>query len=687
MALRTPIGAGGDDEVRFEDLWADHDVLLTWCRRVAGDSALADDMVQEAYLEAFRRLDSLERHESFLPWLATVAKRRGLNELRRFRYCTPTDTLPEQAASPDSDPADVAVQRDDLERLKAALTSLTVRERDLLLRQVNTGASIWELAEFDQSTPASVRSVLGRARAKLRAMVQEREAWVLAPVAGLGGWLRQRMTHLSARMQQFGPQAVVGSDRLGETVTAMAVAVATLAAPAIAGTGPGAGSPRDTSEFALSSRSVSDVRTAWDGLADRAPVTTLQRAGGGRAAAFTAGNPAPGGESVAEPQGGAEPSPHPVSDTVEQAGWTQTHVPEPRGAAADPTSTSPLAPLQPAPSSEPEDGHFLDFAVVRPPGTGAAEVFALGRTTEHCAAQCTMLFYSPDAGSSWIAREANGIGDADTLIVAPGFPDDHRVYTMGVNTGLLLSTDGGRSFAPAPNAPSVRGPVAMSPAFSAGDERILVGSAPPVVYDAAAPRTRPFAGVPPAGSRSFFGFAPGDPGTFFAGSQVHGTDGMKRPGVYRCSQEVCAESVALPWAPRIPTVYVPTWHQSSPTVVAFAGTWLFVSHDGARSFPAMSESPGAQMITDVADDGRGAMLIATAGATDNGPTGGLFSVVQNGDELVWTPLATGTPLRFGVDSIEVLRDGTILAAPVVQEGGLWCSSDGGETWERRCKSA
>ncbi|HVM40643.1 MAG TPA: sigma-70 family RNA polymerase sigma factor, partial [Acidimicrobiia bacterium] len=88
MALRVPLGApgfGDDDEsveapsVAFEELWAERDVLRSYCLRLVGDPALADDMVQEAFIEAYRQLERLEHRGSFLPWLATVAKRRGLN--------------------------------------------------------------------------------------------------------------------------------------------------------------------------------------------------------------------------------------------------------------------------------------------------------------------------------------------------------------------------------------------------------------------------------------------------------------------------------------------------------------------------------------------------------------------------------------------------------------------------------
>ncbi|HVM40370.1 MAG TPA: sigma-70 family RNA polymerase sigma factor, partial [Acidimicrobiia bacterium] len=177
MAVRIPLGGRGDhgrttpdeidldEPVGFDELWAHREALHRVCERLVGDPYDADDLVQETYLKALSRMDDLDRRESFLPWLATVARHRGIDELRRRRFAVPAAEVPE---APDRrttpDPGDAMATTETLERVREAMAKLTPRERRLLLAQVHRSLTLSELAEEDGSTVASVRSVLTRAR-------------------------------------------------------------------------------------------------------------------------------------------------------------------------------------------------------------------------------------------------------------------------------------------------------------------------------------------------------------------------------------------------------------------------------------------------------------------------------------------------------------------------------------------
>lgn len=158
--LRTP--------VQIEELWEHYGELHALSRRIVGDDATADDVVQDAYVRALRHLHRLDPGQSVRAWLATVVRRCSIDELRRQgRAAIPVDTMPETPAAPPGELLDALVARETLERLRQALVLLKPRERQILLRRVAEERSMAELAEADGSTVRAVESVLLRARAKL----------------------------------------------------------------------------------------------------------------------------------------------------------------------------------------------------------------------------------------------------------------------------------------------------------------------------------------------------------------------------------------------------------------------------------------------------------------------------------------------------------------------------------------
>jgi RNA polymerase sigma-70 factor (ECF subfamily) len=159
LAQRTEREAGLD-EVRFRALYeASAGRLRGYLRRVAGDAALADDLVQETYLRLLRAHPSggpEVENAAFVFRIATHLLydhwRRKKRERRLFGL------LPRGEPRPDANlPHDVG-------RL---LLALKPRERALLWLAYVEGWSHDEIAGVLGLRPASVRVLLFRARARL----------------------------------------------------------------------------------------------------------------------------------------------------------------------------------------------------------------------------------------------------------------------------------------------------------------------------------------------------------------------------------------------------------------------------------------------------------------------------------------------------------------------------------------
>ena len=134
-------------------------------RLTRGDAALADDLAQETFLEAHRKVAQYRGEGSFGSWLCGIAWSRFLME-RRKRKEEPLDTVPE-AGSMDAGPAIIA--RLDLER---AMARLSAEERAALTLCYALGHSHGEAAEILSLPLGTVKSHVLRGREKLKAMLE-----------------------------------------------------------------------------------------------------------------------------------------------------------------------------------------------------------------------------------------------------------------------------------------------------------------------------------------------------------------------------------------------------------------------------------------------------------------------------------------------------------------------------------
>ena len=134
-------------------------------RLTRGDSALSDDLAQETFLEAHRKLDQFRGEGSFGAWLCGIAWSRFLME-RRKRREEPLEA-PDETASVDTTSASLA--RLDLEK---AMAQLAPPERAALTLCYAFGHSHGEAAEILNLPLGTVKSHVLRGREKLKALLE-----------------------------------------------------------------------------------------------------------------------------------------------------------------------------------------------------------------------------------------------------------------------------------------------------------------------------------------------------------------------------------------------------------------------------------------------------------------------------------------------------------------------------------
>jgi RNA polymerase sigma-70 factor (ECF subfamily) len=130
----------------------------------------AEDVVQDVFLTAWRRLPQLQEDAAFVGWLYRTTTNRCLNVLRARRPQSELD--PEATHSPDPAPDRAAEVSAQLAALTDALQQLTPEQRACwLLREVH-GRSYEEIADAVNSTSTAVRGRIARARAQLAEVMQ-----------------------------------------------------------------------------------------------------------------------------------------------------------------------------------------------------------------------------------------------------------------------------------------------------------------------------------------------------------------------------------------------------------------------------------------------------------------------------------------------------------------------------------
>jgi RNA polymerase sigma-70 factor (ECF subfamily) len=159
--------------------------LTGYCYRMLGSPFEAEDAVQETLVRAWRSFDRFEGRAALRSWLYRIATNVCLDALSgRERRARPMDlgpaqepiaenlnTLPETTwiqPLPDSDPAEVAVERETIKlAFVAALQHLPPRQRAALILCEVLRWKASEAAELLDTSVASINSALQRARATL----------------------------------------------------------------------------------------------------------------------------------------------------------------------------------------------------------------------------------------------------------------------------------------------------------------------------------------------------------------------------------------------------------------------------------------------------------------------------------------------------------------------------------------
>ena len=134
---------------------------------ILGNRADAQDAVQEAFVDAFRSLNTFDEKRAFYPWFYVLLRNRCYKMAARRRE---TDDIEQvEIVAPQSGPP-----TDETIALDRALGSLDREDREIVMLKYFDGLSYDELAERLQIPRGTVMSRLFHARRKLQTKLEGR---------------------------------------------------------------------------------------------------------------------------------------------------------------------------------------------------------------------------------------------------------------------------------------------------------------------------------------------------------------------------------------------------------------------------------------------------------------------------------------------------------------------------------
>lgn len=146
--------------------------VFRFAARMLADYGDAEDVVQEVFLTAWRRLPEIRADGAFAGWLFRSTTNRCLNLIRARRPSAAAEFDLIESTSAQYQPARAAETAEQIAALTRALQKVTPEQRAAwLLREVH-GRSYAEIAAILGTSVAAVRGRIARSRAELAEAMQ-----------------------------------------------------------------------------------------------------------------------------------------------------------------------------------------------------------------------------------------------------------------------------------------------------------------------------------------------------------------------------------------------------------------------------------------------------------------------------------------------------------------------------------
>lgn len=187
--------------------------LYRLARGIVRDDAEAEDVVQEAYVQAFSHLSDFRGLSSLSTWLSRITINEALGRLRKRRRAEDAGLVRASAGKAEiirfplnqegADPERTMAQRQILQLVEQATDDLPEAFRMVFVARVIEGMSVEETADLLGLQPQTVKTRLHRARALMRKELDAKIGPILLDAFPFAGRRCERLTAAVLRRLGF----------------------------------------------------------------------------------------------------------------------------------------------------------------------------------------------------------------------------------------------------------------------------------------------------------------------------------------------------------------------------------------------------------------------------------------------------------------------------------------------------
>ena len=154
------------------------DRLYNSLLRVLGSADDAADIVQDAFVQAYTKLESFRGGSQFYTWLYRIAFNLAMSHMRRHHKKTSLDEMKTLVGAEPTDGQPTVesglIEQERAELIHDSLAELSFEHRQIIVLREIDGSSYEEIAEILDLPVGTVRSRLFRARLELRDLLTPR---------------------------------------------------------------------------------------------------------------------------------------------------------------------------------------------------------------------------------------------------------------------------------------------------------------------------------------------------------------------------------------------------------------------------------------------------------------------------------------------------------------------------------
>lgn len=142
-------------------------------RRIVRDDAVAEEVIQDVFVQVLERLEDLRDARCFAGWVRTIARRTALNRAMRRRPETLAEPEAVEAACEGvSSPVADAIRSEDRESVRAGLERLGSLDRQTLEAHYMDGRSVQQMSGDFEAPVGTIKRRLHVARIRLAREVE-----------------------------------------------------------------------------------------------------------------------------------------------------------------------------------------------------------------------------------------------------------------------------------------------------------------------------------------------------------------------------------------------------------------------------------------------------------------------------------------------------------------------------------